>query len=310
MSALETLRTFDENSLPDLDTVVLGALEFLSQTELPELDYGQFQRPLVIGSVNAAAVGRLLFVGTPAVFADESTYDTALANHQDVDGVVVVTASGAKHAVGVVEEVQAAGLPLLLVTNTADSPAADLLQKEQVVVFPKVREPYTYNVSTYLSMLLARGGEDPAGILTFINEQVTPAVPDTLDTYDAFTLLVQPEFEDMRPMLRTKFDELFGPEVQGEAFTFEEAKHAKTVVPSDKECFISFGEANTLFGKSEQRVHVPLPDNAGPAAMMAIGYYVIGRIQAEHPPYFKENIVRYTKEASEIFGQSITPIVE
>ena len=44
--------------------------------------------------------------------------------------------------------------------------------------------------------------------------------------------------------------------------------------------------------------------------MMAIGYYVVGRIQGAHPAYFKEHIAAYTIAASELFGESIEVIVE
>ena len=86
-------------------------------------------------------------------------------------------------------------------------------------------------------------------------------------------------------------------------------KHAVTVVPSN-ELFVSLGEENTMWGEPDKRLHIPLPENAGYATMMAIGYYVIAQIQKQHQPYFKENIAAYTKQASGIFGNTINPIVE
>jgi len=44
--------------------------------------------------------------------------------------------------------------------------------------------------------------------------------------------------------------------------------------------------------------------------MMAVSYYIIGKIQKAHPPYFKDNIVEYVKKASEAFGHEIKAIVE
>lgn len=309
MTALETLNSFDEQSLPDLDTVVLGALEFFTDITVPELSFTEFERPLVVGSANAAAVGKLLFSHTPAVFADESSFEEALKTH-DVDALVVISASGGKHAVGVVNTGVEEQIPTFLITNNIDAPAGKLLESTRMQVLPKVREPYTYNISTYLGMLLAAGRERAEDILAFINGHVAPDLPETFGNFDAFFLTVPGELEDIRPMLRTKFDELFGPKVVGRVFTHEEAKHAKTVVPSDKEYFISFGEANTQFGAPERRINIALPENAGPAALMTIGYFVIGRIQAEHPPFFSENIAAYCAQASEMFGQTITPIVE
>lgn len=310
MTALETLQTFDEGNLPDLDTVVLGALEFFAETPVPRLETDSLRRPLVVGSGNAAVVGKVLFGGTRAVFADESTFEYMLSVYDDIDGVVVISASGSKHAIDIVKEAAGQSVPTFLITTNPVAPAAEYLKEGHVQIFPKTREPYTYNTSTYLGMLLSQTGEDAGAIVAFIEKEVAPVIPDTFSNFDAFFLLVPPEFNALREMFTTKFDELFGPKVAGRVFTLEQTKHAKTVVHSDSEYFISFGEENTLFGESDARLTIPLPEKCSAATMMAIGYYVIGRAQKQLPPYFKEHIESYTKEASEIFGHAIKPIVE
>jgi alkanesulfonate monooxygenase SsuD/methylene tetrahydromethanopterin reductase-like flavin-dependent oxidoreductase (luciferase family) len=73
---------------------------------------------------------------------------------------------------------------------------------------------------------------------------------------------------------------------------------------------VSFGEENTLFGKEGNRITIPLPLNADFAAMMAIGYFFIGHMQAQLFPYYKNRIEAYVKETSEMFGTTISPIVE
>jgi len=108
----------------------------------------------------------------------------------------------------------------------------------------------------------------------------------------------------------TKFDELFGPMINGRVFTIEQTKHAKTVVPSDKEFFIGLGYNNKSFGKKQNRLNITLPKKAGPATVMAIGYYIIGHIQKQHPDYFKNHITNYTRQASKMFGSTIKPIVD
>ena len=114
----------------------------------------------------------------------------------------------------------------------------------------------------------------------------------------------------MREMFLTKFDELFGSKVSARVCTPEQAKHAKTVVPSKTELFIGLGHENMLFGTQEQRWNIALPEGAGYVLMMALGYYVIGNIQKQHPPYFKQHIERYTQFSSTVFKQEITPVVE
>lgn len=307
---LEMVRHFNLNTLPDLDEVVLAALQYLTHADLPNIDTELHSRPLVIGSGNALRTGRILFRDTRAQFASESNYATALKKRNDYDAVYVVSASGGKHATKIAEGAQALDVPLFLITNNEKAPAAEFIAPENLLVFPRIREPYTYNTSTYLGMLFSEAKDRPGEVFSFIESAVLPRIPVHLSSYDAFTLIVPPELELISGFLTTKFDELFGTRVTGRAFTSEEIKHAKTVVPYEKELFVSFGVQNTQFGERSNRLFVPLPDQCGLAAMMAIGYSVIGHIQKQHPPYFKENVVAYTQFATELFGHPIEPIVE
>jgi hypothetical protein len=307
---LEILKTFTEDNLPDLDTVVLGALEFLSDAKLPIINIGGFKKMMVVGSEGALATGRLLFPEGNVLFRNETTFREALVVEKGIDSITVISASGSKHAIEIVKEATARDLPTFLITNTENSPASASLDPSSVTVFPKIREPYTYNTSTYMSMLLSHGGEDPVSIQKFIETDVASKIPEVLTAYDAFFIIVPPHFDAVRELLKAKFDEMFGPMLQARIFTIEQTKHAKTVIPSETECFVSFGEENSVFGKEGNRLTVPLPPNAGPVAMMAIGYYMIGRIQKQFPPYFKDNIKNYAAETSRMFGQTINVIVE
>jgi len=159
-------------------------------------------------------------------------------------------------------------------------------------------------------MLLARTSENPEAIYKYIVETVLPRIPETLGAYDAFYCVVPDEMTAMGDMIRTKFDELFGARVSGRVFSESATRHAKTIVPSDTEYFVHIGETEELFGTSTSRMQVPLPADAGPAMLMAIGYAIVGAIQKQHPPYFKENISNYAERASQMFGQRITTIVE
>lgn len=310
-SYIDNLNTFDINSLPDLDTVVLGALELFQSAPLPKLDI-QFKRPLVVGSGNAEATGRIIFANSDAIFASESDYQSKLEKIADIDGVVLISASGGKHAPLIAQQAIAMSKPVTLICNTPDSAASQALKQDvtsREYIFPKNREPYTYNTSTYMGMILGSTGEDPAAIYKFIQEQTaTLAFPD-FSNYDKYYLIVPPEFSGIIRMLQIKFIELFGRNIAHDIETSEYVRHATTVAPSD-ELFISFGEPNITWGKPENRFHVPLPDTADYGAMMAIGYYVVAQIQKAYPHFFKDNIENYTAEVSKIFGQTITPIVE
>lgn len=307
---LTRIQSFTTNNLPDLDEVVLGALQFLATANIPKLPVTTHRRPLVIGSVNALRTGEIMFAHVDAVFADESSYQQKLHEVTDIDAVYIISASGGKHAVGIAQEVAKLALPVYLVTNASDAKAAQYIEKDHVYVYPRIREPYTYNTSTYMGMLLGPGEESAKDVLAFIEENVIHAIPATFGGCSSFLLLVPPQFAQLRGMFETKFDELFPPEIAGRAFTYEEAKHAKTVVPSLGQCFISFGHENVHFGTDVQRVTIPLPEGAGPVAMLAIGYFVIGHIQKQQPPFFKEHISEYVRLASHMFGYQIHEIVE
>jgi len=157
-------------------------------------------------------------------------------------------------------------------------------------------------------MILSKTKEHPKEILEFITTKIDPLIPKNLSSYDSFYFIIPSELKLISEMFLNKFDELFGSLVSCRCFTFEQTKHSKTLIPNKRELFISFGYENTLFGES--RLNLPLPKAANYAALFSIGYYIIGKIQAQHPPYFKENLVSYTKKASTIFGQEIKPIVE
>lgn len=308
---LNALNNFDINSLPDLDTVVLGALGRLAGEDLPTIDVGQFQRPLVVGSGNAEATGRIIFAETAAVFASESTVDDKLANIKDIDEVIIVSASGGKHAPIIAKKAKAANKHVTLITNTPNSLAERALAASDLTahVFPKNREPYTYNTSTYMAMILGWTKESASNIQQFITSNIeTLAMPD-FSKFTRYYLIVPPEFAGIIRMLQVKFIELFGRNIARDVETSEYVRHATTVAPSD-EIFIAFGETNTTWGKPENRLNVPLPANANYGAMMAVGYYVIAQIQKAQPQYFKQYIASYCQFISGVFGEDIEPIVE
>lgn len=309
---IDILNTFTLDSIPDLDIAVFGALELFQKEQLPKLDLSAYRRPLVVGSGNAEATGRIIFETTDAVFASESTVAEKLKSSPEIDGVVLVSASGAKHAPIIAQTAKRFGKHVTLMTNTPNSPASRELDHQHQYdeyVFPKNREPYTYNTSTYLGMILGHTQEDPSAINQFLQTKVATLDFDRLARFDKFFLIVPPRFSGIIRMLQVKFIELFGRRIARDVETSEYMKHSTTVVPAD-ELFISFGLEDAALGQFDPRLAIPLPDNAGYGAMMAVGYYLIGQIQKQHPPYFKDHIAAYTKLASAAFGSTIAPIVE
>jgi len=287
-----------QDATKDLNEVVLDALALHASYPLPTLQFPPSQKRLVAGSGNALPTGKVLFQGENCVFADEGQYAAVLERQPDIDAAVVISASGRKDAPLIIGDLLKRGLPTCLLTCDGSSPGARLLPKERVFVTRRNDEPITYNTSTYLGMILARTREQPALIRRHLLRRVRPRLRD-LPRYGAYFLIVRPEFDTVRMMLLTKFDELFGPRLLGRCYTTRQIVHAKTVVPWDKELFIGFGCRNTKFGLA--RLHVPLPEAAGFAAMVATGYYVIGHIQSQFPAWFKQHAGAYAELQPRLF---------
>ncbi len=293
-----------DKSFVNLDDCVISALELFMEKNVPSLNLDNCRRPVIVGSGNAAVTGRILFEGSDVIFADESTYEPKL---KYADGVVLISASGKKHAVVIAKHLRDnhPGLEARLLTCNADAPSIEYFNPENVFVFPKQPEPYTYNTSTYMGMILGKTHEDPENILGFLRREIRPRVPENLGRYDAYYMIVPERFDNVREMFLTKFDELFCPMIPGRAFTSEQSKHAKSIAPNDKELFVSIGYDNQIFGTN--RLNLPLSDEADYAAIMAVGYYFLGHVQRQNPSWFKDNIINYCKRASELFGQNLEP---
>lgn len=269
-----------------LKEVALDALDLHGSYELPALELAPAKKRLVVASGNAFPTAKIMFSDEPAIFRGEGDYQDVLANDAELDSGAVISASGKKHAPILVGDMLKRGLDTYLVTCDGQSPAAQLLPADHVLVTKSVPEPITYNTSTYLGMMLLKTRENTREIKAFIESEIAPRIPD-FTKYEAFYIVTEPKFDLVREMFVTKFDELFGGRVNGRCYTSEQTLHAKTVVPWDKELFISMGYDNQLFGS--ERLNLPLPEGAGYASIVAITYYVIGCIQEQFPPYFFEN---------------------
>lgn len=284
-------------NLINLDECVINALNLFIEKKPPKIKIN-FKKPLILGSGNSAVTGKIIFNDKEAVFADESNYMHKIKTNKRIDVAVLISASGGKHAPIIARELKKRKIKTILLTNNKNAEASKFVNK--TYIFPKNIEPYTYNTSTYMGMILSKTRENPKNILNYLKKI---RVPNNLRKYDAFYFIVPKEFELIKEMFTTKFDELFGPKVSARAFTVEQTHHAKIIVESSRELFISLGYNNKDLGT--KRLNMPLPKNAGFATMMAVGYYIIGKIQKQHPPYFKKSIEAYTKKASKIFKQKI-----
>lgn len=277
--------------IKSLDDIVLSALDFFSNNEPVKLNPSDFKFPLVVGSGNAYHTGKIIF--KKAIYATESDFKDLIVSYEPliknktISEVVVISASGEKDAVWEVGLAKKSGLKTVLITCSPDSSAAKMA--DQVFAYKKLPEPYTYNTSTYLGMILSATKENTDNIKKIIKKI---KLPRKFKQYQSYSFILPDKFGNLAPMLDIKRHELFGPKVSLRAFSFGEARHAKFVVRDKKELVISFGK-NLYFGDQESRFEINLPDGSGYGTYLAVCYFIVGLIQKSKPDYFKKNIERF-----------------
>ncbi len=295
---------------PSLSQIVLETIDlYSSRRDLPRIDLTQFHTPLIVGSGNGYYTGRILFRNLGAFFATESEIESKLAHIPSITDVVVVSASGEKHAPIILRAAKKYLKKTFLISSSEKSTGRDIA--DMTIVMPKIEEPYTYNTSTYFGYMLA---EDPTLDIYRLEGFITSTLENQIQQidftqYNSFCIVIPDHFVLIREMFETKFIELFGRKIARDVFSYEQMKHATTVVQDDNELFLCFDNvARIVYG--DKQVNLSVFDSTSYAAMMLVGYYTIGKIQATFPPYFMDSIEEYCTRAKAQSGFNISPWVE
>ena len=265
----------------NLHQAVIDALHFFGKNQPETLNTKNFKSPLVVGSGNAIVTGQILFADAGAFFADESSLKDFVKNYGEL-----IKNKTIKEAI--IISAKKLGLKTYLLTCSPNSPAVKVA--EQVFIYKKLAEPYTYNTSTYLGMILSKTKEDPKMILKFLR---SIKLKINLKKYQSYAFILPDQYKNICALLQTKADELFGPHVVLRAFTEGNARHAKFIHRDKKELVISLGVTNNYFGDPKSRLEIKLPKNHNFGLLMMLGYSLIGNIQEIKPNYFKKNIKAY-----------------
>lgn len=297
------------NNIISLDENVLLALDFFTINKPPVLDVNRFKLPFVVGSGNAYNTGLILFSENAAIFADESNFKRTIATFEEavkkgfIQDAVVISASGGKDSVWETELAKKYGLNTTLLTTKAESDAAKIA--DRVKVYKTISEPYTYNTSTYMGMILSKTRENPSEIKEHIKSL---KFPKSFGDFDGYSFVVPDRFMHICPMLDIKKSELFGTKLSLRAFSQGHARHAKFVIRSEDELVISLGQKNDYYGNPENRWDIELPENIDFAEIMAMTYYIVGRIQNAKPSYFKQNVKNYVSDyGPKAYGPTTKP---
>jgi len=281
----------------NLDQAIINALEFFKKTPPQKINLKNKKFPFVVGSGNAYNTAHILFAQTPAIIASESNFKKILSSYRSLikkglsKEAVIISASGEKDSIWETELAKKMGLKTTLITASKDSSAGKVADK--VETFKKLPEPYTYNVSTYMAMILASTGEKAEYILNHINKL---KLPKDFKDYQSYSFILPDKYQSIAPMLEIKQRELFGSKLNIKSFSQGEARHAKYIIPWKKELVISVGEKNIYFGDKDSRWDISLPKNHDYAYIFSLTYYIIGKIQETKPDYFKQNIKKYCQD--------------
>jgi len=278
----------------NLDENVIQALDFFAENHPPKINLKNYSLPFVVGSGNAYNTGTILFSDRAAIFADESNFKSLIKAYNPaikkglIKYAIVISASGEKDSVWEIELAKKHGLKTVLLTCEKNSSAAKIA--DHTYAYRKIAEPYTYNTSTYLGIILSATGEDPKKIKQLIQKI---KLPKNFEKYSAYSFILPDQFGSICPMLDIKKSELFGSHLSLRAFPEGHARHAKFVIPSEKELVISIGIKNKCFGHKDHRFNINLPASASFGTVLALTYYLVGKIQKSKPAYFKMNIEQY-----------------
>lgn len=293
-----------KNELPDLNVSVLAGLNFFLKNKPIQINFKKQAPGFVVGSVNAFNTGRMIFGDKPVFFADEGNFLSQLKIYRPlikagtIKEAIIISASGEKDSIWEIKAAQAAGLKTTLLTCNANSTGAKLADRS--FAFQKSPEPYSYNFSTYLGMILSLTKENPQKIKDFLKKI---KIPKNLSHYRYFTFILPDRFRPIVDMINVKDDELFGPYSSLRAYSEGNARHAKFICPSAKELVISFGP-NKFFGQPKNRWAIAWPKQANYGLALAASYYIVGFIQASRPPYFKKGLPDYCqKTGPKPYGQ-------
>jgi len=340
---VDELNPTETMKIRNLDKVVLDGLDFLAEVQdnnaMPDANL-EFKMPLLVGSGLAINTLRIMYGDRSAVTATESNYQTEFKKWKGIDGIVIASASGGKHAPGLAAWAGPLGIPTVLITCNPITDAAKYVNKTIVIPSPSMNardkiknpnaepEPLTYNFATYVGMMMAKSGENARAIKKYIQNEVNPVLErfGRLNDYEAFFGVVPNSLGLLAERGIVKFQELFSQQYGVDFCAEDDSKHAKTLVPTleskqiqinpetgapieyKKELFLNFGGVKPAYGPENQRLNIPLPNDVDYATATSILYYVVGKIQESHPQMFKLNCAGYTKEQTKMFGKQINII--
>ncbi len=169
------MENLEEQKIETLDYYALQALENLPKWEYPKLEIQKTGRNVFVGSGNADNAGRILAQNFGGAAFSVVDYQKFFDNCPEKDlNIYIINASGGKDGVKMAQWLTQNGWQPKLITSNPEPPAGKFLRLEDIFAFPAIKEPPTYNVSTYAAMLYGILKEDISGAADRIKNLQVP----------------------------------------------------------------------------------------------------------------------------------------
>jgi len=303
-----------ERPYPPLALIVRAGLEFFVRNEarpgfLPEFPYSVDEPVFAVGRGNAERVADLIFANfRNSTVTDQ---DAFLEHYEKVRAanprVVLVSSSGGKGLENVMEYFKSTHVPYDLFTCKDGTEVGE--SADNLYLFPSSDEPFSYNFSTYFSMLLSSFGESPSSILELIN-----SIPE-FDVHTAYAMAAPSRYEkNIRGMFDHKCNELFGGNKKPSLWSESDIDHGAGIVRADGSVIFGVGipeeRSERIAGyisaydkeRSQTRryISVPFTPEHSYAAYMAVMYHIIGKVQEKMPDLFGQNVEEHIRATNAV----------
>jgi len=197
-------KNMENQKIEKLDYYALKAVENLPKWKYPELKIEKTSRNVFVGSGDADNTGRILaqnFGGHGFSIVD---YKIFFENNPEKDlNAYIVCASGAKDGIKMAQWLTEKGWQPKLITSNPEPPAGKFLKPENIVAYPAVIEPPTYNISTYAAMIYGILKENLDGLEDKIKKLQVP----NLRKYKFIFFLTDDKYEIIGRMAKRKVAE-------------------------------------------------------------------------------------------------------
>jgi hypothetical protein len=192
------------DKIEKLDYYAVKALESLPNWKYPELKIEKTSRNVFVGAGDADNTGRILAQNFGGHGFSVVDYKFFFENNPERgSNVYIVNASGAKDGIKMAKWLTENGWQPKLITSNPEPPAGEYLKPKNIIVYPAVIEPPTYNVSTYAAMLYGILKEEIGGIA---GRMKNLRVPD-LRKYKFVFFLTDDKYEIVGRMAKRKVAE-------------------------------------------------------------------------------------------------------